>query len=212
MMGKSLFSTIACLLLSSSLMAGGFSIGEFGARSASMGNAVVAQAYDASTLFYNPAGLGFLKGTHFYGGITGIAAKSRFIGADPVFDQTIHKGKDQFFPPVGIHLTHQLTDKFAAGISLTNPFGLGVAWKDDFPGRFISKDVTLQTFYLTPVVSYRINENLSIGVGAQIIFSNVNLQRNILLFNTEGVGGTGTEVGTVELDGAATRRLVFQAV
>ena len=210
-MGKSLLSTLTVLLLSGTLMAGGFGIGEFGARSSALGNAVVAQAYDASTLFYNPARLGFLEGTQFYGGVTGIFAKASFIGASPVFDGTIHNAKDQFFPPVGIHITHQFSNKFAGGLSLTNPFGLGVAWEDDFPGRFISKDVTLQTFYLNPVVSYRVNTNLSVAVGAEIIFSNVNLQRNILLFNTDGVAGTGTEVGSVELDGAGDPVISFNA-
>lgn len=208
-MKKVLMVIIVCMLSVSMVMAAGFSIGEFGARSATMGNAVTAQAYDASTLFYNPGGLGFLKGTHFYGGVTGIFASASWVGAAPVFPDQIHNAKDQFFPPVGIYATHRFSEKFAAGLSFTTPFGLGLAWEETFPGRFISKDVALHTFYLTPVVAYTVNENLSIGVGLDVVLSSVNLQRNILLFNS--VPGTGTEVGEVELDGKGDPAVGFTA-
>ena len=143
--------------------AAGFSIGEFGGRAAAMGNAVTAQAYDATTLFYNPAGLGFLEGTQFYGNVTVIDPSAKFVGADPFFDNTVYDAKEQIFPPIGLYATHRFNEKWAAGISLTTPFGLGLAWEDDFPGTPISKDAKLQTFYLTPLAAYQINPDLSIA-------------------------------------------------
>lgn len=198
-------------LIGGSALAAGFGIGEFGARSAAMGNAAVARAYDASTLFYNPAGLAFLSGTQFYGGVTGIFAKARFVGAAPLLDNTVHLAEDQFFPPVGVYLSHSFSDKFAAGIGLTNPFGLGVAWGDDFPGRFISKDVTLKSFYISPAVAYKIHPNVAVSVGLDVVLTTVSLERNVLLFNTDGAPGTGTEVGSVVLDGGGDPAYGFTA-
>ncbi len=198
-------------LIAGSALAAGFGIGEFGARSSTMGNAVVARAFDASTLFYNPAGLVFLEGTQFYGGVTGIFARARFIGAAPYMDETVHLAVDQFFPPVGIFLSHRISENLAAGISLTNPFGLGVAWGDDFPGRFISKDVTLHSFYISPAIAYKLSPKLSVSVGLDVVLTTVSLERNVLLFNTDGVPGTGTEVGNVILDGAGDPAYGFTA-
>jgi long-chain fatty acid transport protein len=208
-MKKVLLVILVCLLPASMVMAAGFSIGEFGGRSATMGNAVVAQAYDASTLFYNPAGLGFLDGTQLYGNVSVIFSSAKFVGASPMFPDTVYKAKEQVFPPIGIYATHRFTEKFAVGLSLTTPFGLGLAWEDDFPGRFISRDVTLETFYLTPVVAYTISPNLSVSAGLDVVLSSVNLQRNILLFNSQP--GTGTEVGEVEMDGSGKTAYGFTA-
>jgi long-chain fatty acid transport protein len=190
-------------------MAAGFSIGEFGGRAAAMGNAVTAQAYDASTLFYNPAGLGFLEGTHFYGNVTIISPSAKFVGADPLLDNTVYDANEQIFPPVGIYAAHKFNEKFGAGISLTNPFGLGLAWRDDFPGRFISKDALLESYYITPTVAYQITPELSVAAGLDIVIARLNLKRDVLLFNTTGVPGTGTEVGSVELAGSAGPKYGF---
>lgn len=206
-MKKALMVILVCLLPASIVMAAGFNIGEFGGRSASMGNAAVAQAYDASVLFYNPAGMGFLQGSQLYGGVSLIFSSAKFVGTDPMFADTVYDAKKQVFPPIGLYGTHRFSEKFAAGLSVTTPFGLGLAWENDFPGRFISKDVMLETFYITPAVAYTINPNLSISAGVDVVLSTVNLQRNLLLFNS--VPGTGTEVGEVELDGGGDPAVGF---
>ncbi|RMG28403.1 MAG: hypothetical protein D6732_18875, partial [Methanobacteriota archaeon] len=210
-MGKVTLFFLASLLYISTVLGAGFHIGEFGGRSAAMGNAVIAQAYDPSVIFYNPAGLGFLEGTQFYGGVTGILAKANFVGAAPVFDNTVHNAKEKFFPPVGIYATHRFSEKIAAGVGLTNPFGLGLEWEDNFPGRFISKNVDLKSFYISPVIAYQISPNVSIAAGVDVVLTSVLLNRNILIFNTEGVPGTGTEVGEVELSGNGDPTLGFSA-
>jgi len=189
--------------------ASGFNINEAGARATSMGNAVTGQAQDASTLFYNPAGIGFLDGTNIYGAVTLIAPQSSFVGAAPLFDNTIHNTQDKIFPPVGLHISHRFNDKFAAGLSLSNPFGLGVFWEEDFPGRFISREVDLKSFYISPVVAYRASEEFSFGLGLDIVLAQVSLTRNILGF---GSGGSpGTEVGEVELKGNSKISMGFTA-
>ena len=187
----------------------GFGLGEFGGRAIGMGNAVTAQAYDASTLFYNPAGLGFLEGTNFYGGVTIIDPAANFVGAKPYFGDTVYDAKEQIFPPVGIFISHRFSEKIAAGISLTNPFGLGLAWEDNFPGSAISKDATLESYYITPVVSYKLMPELSFAVGPDLVITKLELKRNALLFNT--APGTGTEVGQADLKGTSSIGVGFTA-
>jgi hypothetical protein len=64
-----------------------------------MSGAVVARAWDGSTIFYNPSGLAYLSGTRFYEGATLIFPNSRFVGAAPIFGSEVHKTKDTFFNP-----------------------------------------------------------------------------------------------------------------
>jgi len=189
--------------------ASGFNINEAGARATSMGNAVTGQAYDASAMFYNPAGIGFLNGTNVYGTVTLIAPQSSFVGAAPVFDNTIHSTQDKIFPPVGLHVTHRYNDKVAVGLALSNPFGLGVFWEEDFPGRFISREVDLKSFYVSPVIALRTTEELSFSMGLDFVLAQVSLTRNLLAF---GSGGSpGTEVGEVELKGNSNLTVGFTA-
>ena len=188
----------------------GFALGEASARASSMGNAVVAQAYDAGTLFYNPSGIGFLTGTHFNGSFMAIAPKAKFVRANfegSAGDPTIHEAVDQVFPPVGLYVSHRLNDKFAFGLSFSTPFGLGFKWEDDFPGRFISKEVDLQSFYLTPVVAVMPTKELSLAVGLDVVFSNVLLRRNLLAFSTDT--NPGTDVGETELKGSSMGKIGF---
>ncbi len=208
-MRRSLIVVLACLLSAGKMMAGGFNINEAGARAIAMGNAVTAQAYDASVLFYNPAGLAFLQGTQFYGGTTLIFPRQNFVGASPIFDGTAHETRKQVFPPSGLCVTHQFNDLFSAGISLTSPFGLGVEWQDDFPGRGLSQDVDLASFYISPIVALKLHPNFSIAGGVDFVLATVELNRSTLIFGSEG--SPGTEVGAVQLKGTSNLELGFTA-
>jgi long-chain fatty acid transport protein len=208
-MKKVLMVIIVCMLSVSMVMAAGFGIGEFGTRSATMGNAVVAQAYDPSVLFYNPAGLGFLTGTNFYGSLTLIDPSAKFVGASPIFDNTVYSAREQLFPPLGIYATHQFSENISAGISLVTPFALGLAWEEEFPGRFVSKDADLKSFYITPTVAYQINPNVSVAAGLDIVFSSITLIRNFLAFGSEG--SPGTDAGEVEIKGSSGANFGFTA-
>lgn len=200
---------LICALLTGLVMGGGFNIYEFGARSSTLGGAVVAQAYDASTIFYNPSGLAFLPGTNFYGGVSLITSTSKYTGADPTWQGEEHETESQWFSPIGIYFSHQFSNRFAAGVGVTNPFGLGVKWADDFPGRYISQKSQIISFYVSPVFAYRLTEELSIGGGPDFVYSSVDLIQGLYPF--KGPGSTGPEVGFAELEGGSGIAVGFSA-
>lgn len=208
-MRKGLLLLLLPLLAAHSLQASGFSIYEFGGRASAMGGAAVAWAWDGSTVFYNPAGLAYLDGTRIYGGTTLIFPNSRFVGAAPVFSSAMYETRDTFFYPINFYFSHRFTRKFAAGIGVTNPFGLGVEWYDDFSGRGYSKNAQLKSFYISPVVAYQITPNFSIGGGADLVLASVKLEKNVFLFDSPG--SPGYEVGEVTLEGNSKLALGFSA-
>jgi long-chain fatty acid transport protein len=198
------------LLAASSLLAGGFNIYEFGGRGSAMGGALVARAWDGSTIFYNPAGLAFLRGTQFYGGTTLIFPNTRFIGAFPIFSNEAHKTKYAYFTPLGVYFSHKFGEKLGAGIGVTNPFGLGVEWHDSFSGRAVSRNSQLQSFYISPVVAYQITPNLSIGGGPDIVIAKVTLEKSITMFDVPEEW-KGYEIGEVKMKGTSKVGIGFTA-
>lgn len=209
-MRKGLILLWLSFLGASSLQASGFNLYEFGGRGSAMGGAMVARAWDGSTIFYNPAGLAFLQGTQFYGGTTLIFPNTRFVGAFPIYDSQVHKTKYAYFTPIGAYFSHKFTEKLGAGIGVTNPFGLGVEWHDSFSGRTVSRNSQLQSFYISPVVAYQITPNLSIGGGPDFVLTKVTLEKSVTMFDVPEAW-KGYEIGEVALTGTSKLALGFTA-
>ena len=60
-------------ILSTSARGGGFQLNEHGARAMAQAGAFAARANDPSAIFFNPAGLSYLRGAHVMAGVTLIA-------------------------------------------------------------------------------------------------------------------------------------------
>ncbi len=191
---------VLTLLVSAAAHAGGFQLNEHSARVTAQGAAFAARANDPSAIFFNPAGLSFLRGTKFMVGTTLITPSYSFFGPSNLNSSQQWDMKSLLFTPINAYLTHTWTDGmlkgFAAGIGFTTPYGLGTEWDDNWVGRAVTREITLQTFYLMPTVSYAINDMISVGVGANVVFSNVNLRKAVTNFDPamdlelEGTGKT----------------------
>ncbi len=180
--------------------AAGFGLYEFGARSSAMGGAVIANPYDASTLFYNPSGLAFVSGMRFYANIDLIFPKALYVGPEPYpWAGEVYNAESQVFTPIGLFFTYPVNDRVSTGISVTNPFGLGLKWSDDFPGRFIARNTDLKSFYISPVIAYKVSDNFSLGFGLDLVIAQVLLERNVLLFDNRYEVGTSKLTGTSKL-------------
>lgn len=206
-MQRFVLSLIGVFLIVGLTFGGGFEIYEFGAASSAMSGATVARAWDASTIFYNPSGMAFLKGSNFYGNLTLIFPENKFTGAEPTFTGEEHSAKSQVFTPIGLYFSQQIGDRFAAGIGVTNPFGLGLEWEEDFVGRGIARRTDLKSFYISPVVSYRVLDQLSISAGLDLVYSTVELERSVYMFDSEG--SAGYEVGESKLTGTSDLGIGF---
>jgi long-chain fatty acid transport protein len=163
------------LLISANIYAGGFQLNEHGARALAMGGAFTAVANDPSAIYWNGAGLSYLPGTNFMIGTSLIAPSSSFRGVTP--DITRYMGKNLLFYPVHFFASHTLSDKFAIGLGFTTPFGLGTEWDANWVGKYLAVETQLQTFIVTPVVSYKPIETLAISAGFVYSFGNVLISK-----------------------------------
>lgn len=192
-----------CLLAAATVQAGGFSIYEAGAKATGMGCAVTASVDDGSALFYNLAALSFLPGLVVDVNVMPIMPRTKYRQAfwqtEPATGETVRRT----FPVPAFGMTRNPGGRLAYGIGLCAPFGLGVAWQDPetWIGRYSSYDVDLQTFYVTPAVSYRLTERLALGLGVDIAWQRIELNRFKGL--AAGEGGALVNVIDVNLEGTS---------
>lgn len=198
MIRKSFCVIFSLLMFASSANASGFSIFEQGARAMGIAGAFAARASDVSAIFHNPAGLAQLSGTHVQFGTTLIKLRSEFTHAG---SYTQAKLQDQLFYPSTFYISGKYSDKTTIGFGFYSPFGLGVKWDDDWIGKAIVREISLQTFFFNPVIAYRANRQLNIAVGICYVKANASFSKyvhpfvpNILIDNASGTG-TGFNIG-----------------
>lgn len=201
---------LSTLAISSFVHAGGFLIYEHGARAIALGGTLVARGGDASVLFYNPAGLSWLKGTHLSLGTTLIMRRGNFAGANPFpgFGITEEYKNRVHFPP-NFYISRQLSENLSAGFAVFSPFGLDVQWQDEvrFSGRYISHKTIFRSFYFNPTIAYKLSPDLSIAAGLQAVSAYVELNR----FNATPINGRIYDTAKVKLSGSNGLQIGFNA-
>ncbi|MFA6025835.1 MAG: outer membrane protein transport protein [Ignavibacteriaceae bacterium] len=195
----------AFLLLCSTAFGSGFQINEHGARAMAMGGAFTAAALDPSILYFNNAGITQMSGFKLMMGTTLIAPSSTFRGISPKVNET--KMESQLFTPIHFYATYQITDQLYAGLGFNNPFGLGTKWPLAWDGRFVSIEIAVETYNLNPVIAYKINDNLSVGVGLQYAFGNVLINKDVKI----PAAYLGETIANVDMKGDATSAMGFTA-
>ena len=176
-----MFKKLLLLLLVpiSLVLASGFSIYEQGSRATGMAGAFMAGANDPSAIFYNPAGIAGLKGWQIQLGTTAIQTEFSFTGPESMDQYFYSKAKKGLFFPSHFYASYSLDSKLTFGLGVYSPFGMGSTWKDKWVGRLLATNTELRTFFVNPVVAYRLFDHLSVAVGASYVNANVVLEKDV---------------------------------
>jgi long-chain fatty acid transport protein len=175
----------AVLLLSSASSAAwsaGYAIQEqsiTGLGRAFAGSAAVAE--DASTIFFNPAGLTYLDRAEMDLGLNYIAPKSNFSDEgssiagviDLNGDDYGDAGKNAVVP--NFYYAHPVNDRLALGFGVSAPFGLVTEYDDTWVGRYFAVKSDLLTVNFNPSIAYKATDKLSIGFGVSAQYVDVEL-------------------------------------
>ncbi|WP_422909295.1 OmpP1/FadL family transporter [Pseudomonas sp. MAC6] len=171
-MTKRVVKTCLSLALASAAshgFASGFAINEQSVSS--MGTAFAGRsssADDASTVFGNPAGISRLKREQVSGGIALIHAKTDI---DHASGSASGSNEGDMVPFIGAPMGYYvkpLDDNWSFGLGLYVPFGLVTDYERSFQGRYHGDRSEVRVITLQPTLSYRVNEQLSIGFGPTI--------------------------------------------
>ena len=103
----------------------GFRNPDQGARATGQGEAFVAQADDASAIYYNPAGLTQVKGTQF---TSGMYLDFPNVEFHPTGGGEIKARDDMFLLPHFYAASDFGLDKWRFGLGFNIPFGNGMTW------------------------------------------------------------------------------------
>jgi len=163
---------LASLLFNGPAFAGGISLYEFGSPDIGLAAAGwAARAQDAATVFTNPAGMSRLEQSQFLGGLQALYGDLKFDANN----NTTYTGSDGgnavgWVSGGSLFVVQKIGQDFSIGFGVLSYFGLGLDYDDDWVGKYFVQEGTLIGLSLTPAVSYRVNNWLSIGVGLNAMY------------------------------------------
>jgi long-chain fatty acid transport protein len=157
--------------LSGLTQAAGFALVEQNASG--LGNAYAGQAasaQDASTIFFNPAGMGLLPDSQLVvaGNLIRPSATFQNGGSTAAPLQALGgNGGDAgglgFVP--NLYYVHPVNDRLALGVGVNAPFGLKTEYDPTWIGRFQAVTSEVKTININPSLSYKLNDTVLLGVG-----------------------------------------------
>lgn len=194
-MQKPIISLLLLLLAVNSSMAGGYQVSLHGQKQTGMGLIGTSLHMDASAAFFNPGGLAMMP--HDFsvtGGINGIFSDITYQMEQP----SLYQASTENPPGTPFHFygAAKLTDKLAAGVAVNTPFGNNLTWEDDWAGRFLIQNISLQAITIQPTLSYRLSEYLSVGAGFVYALGTVDLEQALPLDGPDGEGRINIEGNT----------------
>ncbi len=131
-----------------------------------------ASSEDASTVWYNPAGMTVLpKGTQFSVAAHLIRPSFKFTNTGSTGAATAAgsgeggDGGDWAAIPQG-YVATSIGDRWRVGLAFNTPFGLQTEYDSAWRGRSTAQKSALKTYNINLGVAYQINDVISVGAGA----------------------------------------------
>jgi long-chain fatty acid transport protein len=210
--GRVLWALLALPLLTppASVRASGFAIESQGARAMGFAGAYVAQAADPSAIFYNPAGIGFLRGKQLYvvGAFTSLATDFTGSGPNPPVG-TLEKSDRVLTVLPAFYYSQRVGENTVIGLGVTQPFAFRSKWEnpDTFTGRYICLDCQVSSWSINPTVAYELADRLAVGAGVDVRLSTFKLSRRLLA--DPNPFPEPTDVAELTLDGSTKAAIGF---
>lgn len=138
-----------------------------GLGNAYAGSAAVAD--NASTIFYNPAGMTQLQAREFSGGLTAVGTSFKFSdrGSSVGLLAGSGNGGDAGgwgFIPNG-YLSWGLSKDLFIGVGVGAPFGLKTEYDTPWLGAAQAIKFDVKTYNINPSIAYRVSDAISLGAG-----------------------------------------------
>ena len=219
-LNKKVFAvSVLTTLMTSNINAAGFSISEnsaSGMGSAFAGASAIAE--DASTTFFNPAGLSKLKGNQVVLAGHFVSASAEFTNNGSALFTTApisganEDGAESSFIP-NFYYANQLNDQWTFGLGVNAPFGSKTEYSDTWVGRYHATKSEITTININPSASFKVNDKLSVGFGVNVQYIEATLANKLdsdaicngaplsgLLGACAASGLTGANIGNAAFD------------
>ncbi len=171
------------IIATSTAYSGGFSLYTEDSPSA-IGNyaaGIAAEAADASTGWYNPAGLALIHKQQMVAGGVGIFPSAKLSGTSTFstsgFENYVQnfqdlQGGDNAFVPA-FHYALPVGDKVTFAFSSVSPFGLSTDWDQTSAVRYQATLSELITVNLSPEFGVKLTDHFAYGAGLDVQYARV---------------------------------------
>lgn len=171
-----LLATTSTILFTTNAFSAAFQLYELGTPivgTADVGQAALAN--DASTSYFNPAGMTRLRSSQYMLGSQLILPYTNFSQSS----RTTISGDNgsnaaQLTPGINVYYVYSIAPALKLGVSLTTPYGGMLSYNDGWVGRYIVQNLTFYTVNLNPSLAYQFNDWLALGAGAAVEYANLS--------------------------------------
>ncbi|MCX6272919.1 MAG: outer membrane protein transport protein [Bacteroidetes bacterium] len=169
-------------------LAGGFQVSLHGQKQIGMGLIGTSLSQDASCLFYNPGGLGFMKQKMSFSG--GTSFLKSFATFQKSGNSTYQVTTDNpLGTPFYLYGAYKINDKLGCGLAVNTPYGNKLKWGNQWAGRYLIEDISLAAIFIQPTVTYKIHPMISIGAGLVFATGTVDLNKALPITSANGSDG-----------------------
>ncbi len=164
-----------------------------------------ASAEDASTIFFNPAGMTYLSQGHSIS-LAGTALHRSVKFSDrgttrmPVINPATNNPIPGQFHPLGDnggnggglsaipagYYSYAISPALRVGVGVSATYGSETEYDDSFAGRFSGRYTSIQQININPSIAYRLNEVVSLGLGVNYAMNEIEFRQA-----TPFITGTG---------------------
>lgn len=195
----------------SSAMAGGFFVREQGALGQGASFAGSGASTALSAMFMNSAAVTSLEGMNADSSLSVILPEAKFTATggtffgNPAVNQSTDIGINAYVP--ASYVNYQLKGydpKMFIGLGVNSPFGLKTEPDKAWAGSTVGASTRLFTVNFNPTLGYKVSNQLSVGVGAQLEYA-----KGVFKFATGSPTGPATFYEGDSLAAGATAGLMY---
>ncbi|MCX8027161.1 MAG: outer membrane protein transport protein [Thermodesulfovibrionales bacterium] len=166
-----------------------------------LGNAYAggaASALDATTIFYNPAGITRFNYPQIIGAGHVIIPSAKFTnqgsthilqsktGVPLLGDNGDDAGVTAFVP--NLYFSMPISNKLFFGVGIYSPFGLETNYGNTWVGRYHAIKSDMVTININPTIAYKVTDNLSLGFGISAQYIKAELTNAIDFGTMDALG------------------------
>lgn len=179
-------AAVVSIMACATVQAGSFSL-YTESSAAAIGNyaaGIAAEAADASTGWYNPAGLSLIRSQQAVFGGVGVFPSAKLTGTSrfattapvalPAYNQSYNglQGAKSAFVP-SFHYARPLGENATVALSVVSPFGLATDWSRTSPVRYSATYSELITTNISPEIGAKLAEHFALGAGLDLQWARV---------------------------------------
>ncbi len=172
---KKMMLVLLALMYSAASIAGGYQVRLQGNKQTGIGLIGTPLVYGSSSIFYNPGSLSFMeKNWHFELGANAIMATAAFQRSNSNYQA---ETSNPMSTPFDVYAAARVAKWITVGVGVYTPYGSSAAWDENWAGKLLIQDISLQAIFIQPTISINIKDVIGIGGGLIYAMGNFELNR-----------------------------------